>query len=217
MILDIIFIRHGISRANFLQEKLYGIHFFYRDPELTDLGIEKSRQLQQPLKNKIKTYFGNHPHSICASCLIRTQETAYYMLAESLQNPIHVLPYICEFGYTLDNIPQTKINQYKFLETRNPKIVSKLRSGLCSEESYEHRSNWEKFMKWAEQNRDFFEIGKDGIYRAVIFSHSHFLQEIFSIKKLGNNEGLHTRINTENKLSFLYPIYEKIVLKIDTE
>jgi broad specificity phosphatase PhoE len=210
MIIDIIFIRHGLSKGNVLQQQLYGTHFFIRDPELAIKGIQRSRYLYPQLKDAINTFFNNNPYTINASCLLRSQETAFYMLAEFTNKPINVIPYICEFGFTLDNIPLPKISQYKILESRNPKIVANLKNGLCFEESYEKKADWPDFVNWAKQNPEFFNLGPDGIFRAVIFSHSHFLQDIFWLKTLENNNGIKVQINTEINWTILYPSFEKI-------
>jgi len=200
MIFDLIFVRHGLSCANVWQNKWYGSQIFYYDPELSQTGINISQSLSPTLQERINAHWFKEPYTIAASRMIRAQETAFYMLAESTNKPISVFPHIGESGLTRDNWSLSIPEQREIINSRNPAICRALDKAHDYREPQTHtsKSNWTKFMHWAVANPDAFAQGSDKKYRAVIFSHGNFLQSVFPIigkDRMNNNDALITEIN----------------------
>jgi hypothetical protein len=210
MILDIVFVRHALSCANVWANKLYGAQMFYRDPELTLAGISTSKDLSSLLIKKITDLWGEMPYSVGSSSMIRAQQTAYHMLASTLEKPINVMAHICETGVSLDNHAYDIDKQREILEMKSPGIGKLLDAGLDGRMSHNiwNKSDFGKFLTWASLNPEYFELGSDGHYRAVIFTHSHFLLKAFNMDKiLNNNNAVHTVIDTDNKGVINYHIW----------
>jgi broad specificity phosphatase PhoE len=185
---DLILIRHAESCANIWKSKSKLRQLTYRDPEITESGIQTSLRLSGNLQKKINELWKNEPYSVCASQMIRTQETAYYMT----KKPINIVPHVAEDGITLDNFAFTKEKQRGIMGGRNPKILEYLDKGIDSREkqTFKEKSSWTAFLKWAENNPKSFSIGSDGVYRAVVFTHSHFLINTLGLKnRVKNNNG----------------------------
>jgi len=189
-IINVIFIRHS-----YREDHLY-------DPGLSKFGIDRSLKLSDKLTNKIKDLWKDEPYVIASSNMIRTQETAYYMLAEKVNMPINIFPHIGEKGFSIDNIGYPRMKQREIINERNPKIIEFLDKGKDERgrQNFLNKSCWVDFINWTVKNLDLFECGSDGIYRAVIFTHSDFLRSQF---KLPNEErgGLNSVFNTEFKIS----------------
>ena len=190
MILDLIFIRHAQSCGNIWKAKSKLRQISYRDPEITEAGIKTSKRLSEVLGKKLKEAWGEQPYRVGSSQMIRAQETAYYMT----NGPINIIPHISEDGITLDNYSLSKDAQRKIIGARNPKILAALDKGIDSREkqTIKEKSNWSVFLKWAEKYPESFAKGSDSIYRAVIFTHSHFLMNSLGLSKadkVKNNNG----------------------------
>lgn len=188
---QIIFIRHGESTANVLKNTFYGLHFFFKDAPLSAHGIAESRRLFQSFKKVIEREFFGQPYSVGSSNMIRAQETAYYMLASHVGKKITIYPHIGESGFTLDNISLEKKDQIEYFFKTNREIINFLDQDFRDSEN---KSCWPSFLKWLHSNRDLFSKGSDGVLRAVIFSHSNFLNSVFPLDEgiLPNNQGLIT-------------------------
>jgi broad specificity phosphatase PhoE len=190
MILDLILIRHAQSCGNIWKAKSKFRQITYKDPEITEAGIKTSKRLSGVLGKKLKEAWGEQPYSVGSSQMIRAQETAYYMT----DRPINISPYVGEDGMTLDNYSLSKDAQRKIMGERNPKILAVLDKGIDSREkqTLSDKSSWSTFIKWAEKYPESFSKGSDSIYRAVIFTHSHFLMKalgLSKVDKLKNNNG----------------------------
>ena len=60
------------------------------------------------------------------------------------------------------------------------------------------KSDFKKFLAWLVDNPKYFSKGSDGVFRAVIFSHGHFLKGVFGLNfDVKNNEAIHTKIDTD--------------------
>lgn len=200
MIFEFLFVRHGLSCGNVWAKRAYGIQTLYPDPELTQSGIELSKSLSSMLIQKIESLWLKEQYSVCASQMIRAQETAFYMLSSGLDLPIHVLPHIGETGFTLDNYSLDQEAQIEIMKKRNSSVIMNLARGLDGrlEQTFWNKSNYELFTKWATKHLDFFTLGSDGRYRAVIFTHSNFLKTAFNMdKKIDNNEAIYTVFNSD--------------------
>ena len=200
MILDVVFVRHGLSCANVLAKIPFGGHFLYPDPELTKQGIFMCKSLSATLVKNVYTIWKDEPFSICASQMIRAQQTAFYMIASSLGAPINVLPHISENGITTDNYALPQADQIHIMSDIEPPIVDLLLKGKDGrkKQSLFDKSNMKKFLEWVVDNPKYFSKGSDGVFRAVIFTHSHFLKTTFGLKfNMKNNEAIHAKIDTD--------------------
>jgi len=185
---ELILLRHAESCANIWKTKSKIRQVTYRDPEITESGIQTSLRLSGILQKKINMLWKNEPYSVCSSQMIRAQETAYYMT----KKPINVVPHVAEDGITLDNFAFTKEKQRVIIGGRNPKILECLDKGIDSREkqTLKEKSSWPAFLKWAENNPESFSIGSDNVYRALIFTHSHFMVKSLGLKnRVKNNNG----------------------------
>jgi hypothetical protein len=185
---QLIFIRHAQSCGNIWKAKSKLTQITYRDPEITETGIQTSLRLSGILQKKINMLWKNEPYSVCASQMIRAQETAYYMT----KKPINVIPHVAEDGITLDNFALTKEKQRAIIGGRNPKILENLDKGIDSRipQKFFDKSSMSAFLKWADNNPESFSIGSDNVNRAIIFTHSHFLVKSLGLKiKVKNNNG----------------------------
>jgi len=144
-----------------------------------------------------------------ASSMLRTQITAYYMFARHYNKPIHIVPHVGERGISIDNIAFPKSKQRDILDAFNHKILELLDMGIdCrGQETIFNKSSMNDFISWAKRNIKYFIRGPDGVFRAIIFTHSHFLKSAFPLKNavnqikegkiLGNNDFVFTRIEEE--------------------
>jgi len=199
MMFQLLFIRHGESIANILKNTLYGLHFFAFDSPLSENGIKESTRLQNSLLKVIKQEFSEQPYSLGSSHMIRAQETAFYMLGTK---KIDVYPHIGEPGLTLDNIGLDKMLQIAYFNTTNREIINFL--GIDFRDSF-NKSCWLSFLLWLQENRELLQKGSDGVFRAVIFTHSHFLHSLSPQPDglLPNNQGLITSVfSAEEKPNF---------------
>lgn len=211
MIFDILFIRHGQSCANIWSKISVQKKISYKDPELTKSGIESSVRLGKILQTVVADIWPNKPFAIGSSQMIRAQETAYYMIARDTAIPIHILPHVAEKGISYDNYSLPKHLQYDILQQRTPDIISSLEAGMDAREKQTAfgKSNWNLFITWAMNHPEFFEQGDDGVYRAVIFTHSKFLQSTFQLAtKIINNNGIRTIVDTNTLRK--YPTHTRI-------
>lgn len=184
--IELFFVRHGESCANVLkkQNPASPARFVYRDPELTQRGIDRSRFMYGPLNGFIAKKWGENPiFTIAASALIRTQMTAYYQLASHLNQPINIFPHICEHGLTEDNIPFPKETQRKILNSVDPSILLSLDNGqdFRSVQTTRTKSDFDLFFHWLQRNLAQFPEAEPQVYRFVIFTHGLFLQSAFPL------------------------------------
>lgn len=199
MKLDILFIRHAFSCANVLGKKSKASQWRYSDPELTAIGIDISKKTSSRLIDTISKLWGDNEYTIGASQMIRTQETAYYMLAKPLDavSSINILPHIGEDGTGYDNWAFPREKQLQILANRNPDILNYFGLDKSIKQSLNDKSSINLFIHWAEHNPSVFAKGSDGYYRAVVFTHSRFLKKWFGPSRIKNNNGIRLRYDTE--------------------
>ena len=204
-IFELIFVRHGISCSNVIPSNKK--HVQYYDSELTFQGIERSKELHPNLMEKIDEFFKKNPYSIIASSLIRTQETAYFMLAQQTNKKIYVAPHIAERNISYNNMTLPINEQHEILNNIDTEIVKHIDSekDARKEQNLLTKSYPEMFFNWANKNLNFFEKGDDDINRAVIFTHGGFIEYIFKIFA-ENNDMVYATINGSNysKPSYKY-------------
>ena len=212
MKIEVIFVRHGVSCANEIQNKGRTrnkiFHILYSDPELTRIGKQRSIQLGPILAQKIKDRWGQNPWTIGSSAMIRAQQTAYYMLAKDRNQTIFIMPHICEKGRGQDNTPMPVRDLYKVEHIIQPmSTLLHKPSNFETIQTTSNKSDFRKFQEWVKtEGFRYFEKGPDDVYRSVIFTHSHFLKNIFpdipNYKDLiANNEAIFYRWDTDNSKS----------------
>ena len=202
VVLDVLFVRHGLSCANVWSSLFKPTAMMYADPELTRYGIDLCVERKPALEAAIRAKFGDEHYSIGSSCMIRAQMTAYHQLASDKSKPIHILPHIAELGNTYSGTPLPATQQAPIL---GPAIVAKLGTDVRGDVSNKAKSNWPLFLDWVnglgEEISSFFTpVDHEGerVYRAVLFSHSHFLEKVFGIFPQ-NNDVIHAKVDTASK------------------
>jgi hypothetical protein len=221
---DLIFVRHGLSCANVVHEEkgrqFRGItkentndkldEIF--DPQLTKSGIERSIKLSSILINKIKEIWKEEPYTIGTSYLMRTQQTAYYMLSKETNNKINIFPHIAEFNYSkgTGEFAFSREKQKEIYSKIEPDILNKLGEDWRRDQTMLDKNDKLFFFNWLNNNIDKFKIGSDGVYRLVIFTHGGYLGKypnglfkLWTVNKLNpnllymNNQIIHTKINKD--------------------
>jgi len=202
VLLEIIFVRHGVSCANAWGHTSMLLEPIYPDPELSQYGIERSQEKGSLLKKDVDSFFPDKIYSIAASCMIRTQQTAYHMLAKSTKKPIHIFPHIGETINVTCNIPFSSKEQASILGSD---IVEQIGMDVRGNVDKRHRSNFSQFVTWIHDLSEkelatlFGVADLNGIpvYRAVIFTHGLFLKSIFGDKFFNNNDYAYAKIDTK--------------------
>ena len=195
---EIIFVRHAESCANVWQDETLIGQAVYKDPEITERGKSRSIAKYRKLKEIIKKYFPSY--TIGSSSLLRAQQTAYYMLAKHVKKPINIIPHLREEGFTLSNLANDRKTQLNFVEKIEPKMVSFIEKGKDArdKQTITNKSHFPSFLKWAEDNLDFFAKGKDGVYRSVIFTHGLLLRHVFPLKNALPEVSSHHKYNNND-------------------
>jgi len=207
LIVEILFVRHGYSCAN-AWKKRRGLYGFYSDPELTEEGIRLCRERKRDLMRAIETYFPENSYAIGTSCLMRTQETAYYMLMEGNDAlKYSIFRHVAEEGVGANNSPMDPEPQKDALEKRIPTIRDRIRRDFRGQTDLRHKSNWSMFLEWivdmAQYDRDVLfhktETADGTVYRAVLFTHGNFMRHNLDVKTVNNNDIVFARINAAAK------------------
>ena len=221
---EILFVRHALSCANVWQKKgILKAHLRYQDPEITTEGIRKSIEIGQKILYPFKTP-QREPFTIGASVMLRAQQTAYLMFAKRMNKPLFVLPYIGEGFTTLDNMPAFLETQRKRYQANkayqgNPSMISLLAEHPNAKDFRTQEGSWNlmlpisdfsTFLQWIakDENVDYFAKGSDGIYRAILVTHSGFMIRNFPFKgveKYNNNDGILVRIQVGGEKSIVEP------------
>jgi hypothetical protein len=202
VLLEVLFVRHGLSCANVWSSLFKPTAMMYADPELTRYGIDLCVERKPALEAAIHAKFGDDRYAIGSSCMIRAQMTAYHQLASDKDKRIHILPHIAELGNTYSGTPLSSAQQAPILGSA---IVAKLGTDARGDVSNTAKSNWSLFLDWAnhlgEHTEPFFtRVEHDGepVYRAVLFTHSHFLEHALGIFPQ-NNDVIYAKIDTASK------------------
>ena len=145
------------------------------DPELTMQGRYRSNRISNKFNNFVNEIFDNNRYMIGASWLMRTQETAYYMLSKRTGKKINIMPHIAEVGINSSNIAVSKEEQLKFI----PK--SAFENDWQNEQTILNKDKHIYFLKWLNDHINRFENAKgdDNIYRFVIFTHGLWIYNMF--------------------------------------
>jgi hypothetical protein len=113
-----------------------------------------------------------------------------------------IFPHIAEEGLGYNNFPFKKAEQLKRLD---PDITSRIISDERGDTTLSNKSNWLKFLAWIKQDIDtgskfFYKTNTiPPVYRAVVFTHGHFLIHNLHIKPVENNDVIYAKIDVANK------------------
>ena len=202
----VIFIRHGVSCANLRKKTGYLYDFTsILDPALTVAGIMKAKNRGIFLRELLDTTYSNKETKVCASLLLRTQQTACFMLMRDdnnggaknggakkqfvgKTNPITILPYISElpnniagpiFGLTADNRSSGPEKQAGKLPDG---ITCELAKGfpMIGKDKHDETPSVEKFKEFIKTSPLFNDVNDKVI---LIFTHGHFIVHL--AKSLG--------------------------------
>jgi broad specificity phosphatase PhoE len=200
VLLEILFVRHGLSCANAWARTSKAFEAMYPDPELTTYGITRSVEKGPVLAALVDELFPDGRYSLGASCMIRAQQTAYYMLARATGKPIHILPHIGELSPGSCNFPLGPAEQREIL---GPEIVAHLGTDARGDVGWYGRADLDKFLAWAHDAPEPFftpatNAAGEAVHRAVIVTHSLFLNHVFK-HMLNNNDVLFAKIDTGSK------------------
>lgn len=208
LLLEILFVRHGYSCAN-AWKKRRGLYGFYSDPELTDEGIRLCRERKPDLMTAIANCFPENSYTIGTSCLMRTQETAYYMLMEGNDAlKYSIFRHVAEEGMGANNSPMDPELQKDALEKRIPRIRDRILRDFRGRTDLIHKSNWSMFLEWIvdmanyDRNVLFHKTETaDGkpVYRVVLFTHGNFMRHNLGEDTVNNNDFVFARINAATK------------------
>ena len=208
------FVRHGYSCQNSwkTRDKAEGregdnrLNGYYPDPELTTEGIELCEARRKSLEGAIHAAFPDGSYKIGTSCLIRTQQTAYYMLLKDTDLKYSIFPHIAENADKVSNYPLPLPEQKEFF----PPISTHLHHDKRGSIESDTKSNWNMFLDWVaslgeKERNDFFYKTDDGAYRAVIFTHYEFIEHALGEKlKPANNDVFLVNIDTNKRETMKY-------------
>jgi len=187
MKLSFYLIRHGLSCGNIIYHpdiNLVPLNSFFRDPYLTEKGVEQSNKCSVYVKNKLPQI-----DIVLSSPLIRAIETALCMFPDNI---IEIAPYVCESVRTLENIPHNYKNQNKRLQE---KVKNHERVKHCTHNKGLHESSLKNFIKHLQENYNV--IDKE----IAIVTHSNFMMNIIGVKeKMRNNSIFKIIVDTETYL-----------------
>lgn len=180
-------VRHGISCANLAKKKGERLlQHTYTDPELTTWGRKKAKALGPYLEASLSDPF----FIVGASCLLRAQQTAYYMLEPER---LIIVPYISEKGIGGEN--------YAFSPKAQADILDQY---TCGDINFAPKRVWDyfdsapnasvpstnKFLAWLKDHyRTLIASNvKDIGTPLVLFSHGIFIRDF--IKEQMTRTGL---------------------------
>ena len=207
--LEIIFVRHGISCGNVTHDHRGKKHRYnldsnkVYDPELTNNGVKRSERIAPLFIKRVKDLFKDENYIIGASWLIRTHQTAYYMISKNTNKRINIMPHIAETGYGSGEIARSKDRQIEIYKSKGSKITDLFDNDWRDEQIILNKDNKIYFFNWINNNLDKLKDAKgtDGKYRLIIFSHGNWIKETLNVTTLGNgwhpdnNNMFHTILN----------------------
>ena len=187
MKLNFYMIRHGLSCGNIIYHpdiNLVPLNSFYRDPYLTEKGVEQSNKCSKYVKTKLPKM-----DIVLSSSLIRAIETALCMFPENI---IEIAPYICESVKTLENMPHDFKSQNKRLKN---KVKNNERVKHCTQNKGLHETSLKNFIKYLEENYNV--VGKE----IAVVTHSNFMMKMLGVKqRMRNNSIFKIVVDTETYL-----------------
>ena len=177
-------IRHGLSCGNIIYHpdiNLVPLNSFYRDPYLTEKGVEQSTKCSKYIESKLPTI-----DIVLSSSLIRSIETALCMFPKNI---IEISPYICESVKTLENTPHNYKKQSKRLQ-KKVKDNERVKHSMSSKGL--HESNLNNFIVYLIENYDVHNK------EIAVVTHSNFMMKILGVKeRMRNNSIFKVIVDTE--------------------
>jgi len=184
MKLSFYIIRHGLSCGNIIYHpdiNLVPLNSFYRDPYLTEKGVEQSIKCSKYIETKLPPM-----DIVLSSSLIRAIETALCMFPKNI---IDVAPYICESVKTLENMPHDFKSQSKRLQE---KVKNNERVKHYTRKKGLHESNLKEFIMYLLEN---YNVNNKEI---AVVTHSNFMMKILGVKeRMRNNSIFKVVVDTE--------------------
>jgi len=192
----VIFMRHGYSCANLAKRlgffKTGYLHNQYTDPELTATGIRYATLIKTDHEKSAGRYTNEFPdlgilfnsdiQNVCASVLMRTQQTAQYTFDPK---KISIIPFVSEEGGFEENKPiqdqsvKKKIMDQADVYAKNTlqNTYSKLDNRLIQGIRDANIPNIHKFLRWLNDNYEKIRINPE-TNTIVIVSHKKFMQSL---------------------------------------
>ena len=205
--LELMIVRHGYSCQNAWKsidvheerEPEKRVNGYYPDPELTADGIHLCEARRKSLARVLAKKFPGGSYKVGTSCLARTQQTAYYMLLKGTRRRYSIFPHIAENADKLSNYPLESKEQRELLGSTANHLYRDER-GLVASDT---KSNWDLFLKWIDSltdkdREDLFYKTKDGVYRAVLFTHYELIEHALGEKlRPANNDVFLMNLDTD--------------------
>jgi len=205
--LRVLFGRHGISCANLQKStasapSLDPRRKFYSDPELCHSGRVAVDKLRPAFLKKVK----GEKLVVCASGLIRAQQTAYGL---THTNTIYITPHICEHGMGYDDTPLPKSKQATILkEVCDEELISRRNFDYYNST---YTSNFTKFKTWFAQHWSYLSKNKSSLF--LFISHGGFIRSF--LKTLPGGPNLSEMKNCEiHELSFTIDTEKEVVTNV---
>jgi broad specificity phosphatase PhoE len=176
----IIFIRHGESIANIEQRNNISIYNQTRNPKLSSLGIEQSKNLTNKLNNInyfLKNNFNNFIELAIISPLLRTYLTSFYALNNTI-------PLIGSFLCTEKVNTNSDIGDLNYEDNLNKNLFDKNDYNFWSNKLWR---NWNgkhlRSLKYDLEERvilfnDYIKSRNEKVI--VVFTHFEFMKEFFN-------------------------------------
>lgn len=220
-LVNILFVRHGLSCSNLLKEigtgsKLLRYHTLYRDPPLTEIGIKESKNAGYLTKKYLESKRYNI-NVVGSSGLIRAMQTGAHMFNDN----VFVFPYISEISKLPTDIPMSIDKRSAFLSS-NDEHTSTNVIDLNKGKYYEHygESDYNKFLAWFGENLPNIVKNKDIIpdeLTIAIVTHGGFIKKqiIEDIEHdVNNNDSFMASFKYNMKNKTLVPINNGVLYKV---
>lgn len=201
---NIYYIRHGYSCANIVKtqnqnKKIARSHTFYKDPELSTIGIKHTQSAKEFIEDsKVKFDI------IASSPLLRAIQTANILFKDQIiEDGLYIFPYVLEKSSPI----RTPDNTVKFLKDLNKieKIVGIPKHNLKDYSTFgdgRKISNINLFTTWLGQYLctllySLKKYHKEEINIALV-THGGFMRDNFQMDEVKNNDIIKVKYNFKN-------------------
>lgn len=190
--INILFVRHGFSCGNLVSQiaagsKYLKYHTLYRDPPLTQVGIEESKAVGIETREKLRK--GKYNIDIVASSgLLRAMQTASHMFHKEQDAPgvikptdrVFVLPFISELHKIPGDTPMEPSAQADFLDRYDQHANKRMFRIQTNKQDYA-KSNYIQFLEWMGSNlstmiREAGIPSDQNVITIAIVSHGGFMR-----------------------------------------
>lgn len=174
--LNVIYVRHMYSCANYKKAKGNLLFWSISDPSLHCVGVEQAKLLGNDFKNS-----GINIDMICTSQMFRAIQSGI-IIRDTINKdiPIRVVRHISEKGHTPDNIPK----KIKKITEKKAKQLN-----MTIDYNTDDKTSFKKFENNVipEILETLMSLKKKEEYTVIIISHSHLLKHKFK-KTLDNGQ-----------------------------